>query len=147
MAGFTRENGDAAQVGHLDVPAYSNTGIHWADTVGKPVQPAGPKLIFITGDLGGDPTFHFGPGGAIEALLKVVQQLTTVHMYQFNADGTYRIAAYDCGTDLASWTAEGDSLQDEIQALGEFVAPNNATPPVNQTLDLAAATAALGSLA
>jgi hypothetical protein len=136
MAGFTRENGDASQVTNLDSGSYVNGTDHFEDTVGKPVQPAGPKLMFITGDLGADPTEQFGPGGAIEAMLKVVQQLTTVHMYQFNVAGTYRIGAYDIGTDLDNWAGEGVSLQDEIQALGTV-----------NGYSLAAATAVLGSLA
>jgi hypothetical protein len=118
MAGFTRENGDASQVTNLDSGSYVNSTAHFEATVGMPVQPAGPKLIFIDGDLGSDPTAQFGPHGAIEAVLKVVQQLTTVHMYQFNDDGKFLIGAYDCGTDLANWAGMGMSLQDEIQALG-----------------------------
>lgn len=133
MAGFTRVNGDSAQVAVFDTPAYVNgttTG-----SVGVPIQPQGPKLMFITGDLGADPTAQFGVGGAIEAVLKVVQQLMTVYMYQFNADGTYRIGAYSTGVDITTGYA-GGTLQTAIRALGTV-----------NGYSLAAATAAEGSLA
>jgi hypothetical protein len=136
MAGFTRVNGDSAQVAVFDTPVYVNGTT--SGTVGQPVQPQGPKLIFITGDLGGDPTAQFGVGGAIEAVLKTVQLLLTVHMYQFNSNGTYRIAAYDVGTDVSTsgtgWG--GGSLQAALQALGTV-----------NGYSLAAATAAEGTLA
>lgn len=136
MAGFTRTNGDSAQVAVFDTPVYVNgttTG-----TAGQPVQPQGPKLIFITGDLGADPSAQFGVGGAIEAVLKTVQLMLTVHMYQFNADGTYRIAAYDVGVEVGtSGTAwGGGSLQAALQALGTV-----------NSYSLAAATAVAGTLA
>jgi hypothetical protein len=136
MAAFTRTNGDSAQVAVFDTPAYVNGTT--SGTVGQPVQPQGPKLVFITGDLGGDPTAQFGVGGAIEAVLKTVQLLMTVHMYQFNADGTYRIAAYDTGTEVATFGTDwdGGSLQDALQALGTV-----------NGYSLAAATAAAGTLA
>lgn len=118
MAAFSRVNGDSAQVAVFDTPVYVNGTT--SGTAGQPVQPQGPKLVFITGDLGADPSAQFGVGGAIEAVLKTVQLLMTVHIYQFNADGTYRIGAYDCGTDVSTtgtaW--DGGSLQDALQALG-----------------------------
>jgi len=136
MAGFARVNGDSAQVAVFDAPVYVNGTT--AGTVGQPVQPQGPKLIFIVGDLGGDPSAQFGVGGAIEAVLKTISQLLTIHMYQFNADGTYRIAAYDTGTDVSTtgtiWN--GGSLQAALQALGTV-----------NGYSLAAATAAAGTLA
>ena len=136
MAGFARVNGDSAQVAVFDTPVYVNGTT--AGTVDQPVQPQGPKLVFIVGDLGADPTAQFGVGGAIEAVLKTVTLLMTLHMYQFNSDGTYRIAAYECGTDVSttgtSW--DGGSLQDALQALGTV-----------NGYSLAAATADAGTLA
>jgi hypothetical protein len=91
--------------------------------------------LFITGDLGGDPTAQFGVGGAIGAVLQVVALLTTIHIYQFNADGTYRIAVYDTGTNLTTgW--DGSTLQAAIQALGTV-----------NGYSLAGATAAAGTFA
>jgi hypothetical protein len=133
MASFTRTNGDSAQVAVFDTPVYVNGTT--SGTVGQPVQPQGPKLLFITGDLGGDPTAQFGVGGAIGAVLQVVALLTTLHIYQFNADGTYRIAVYDTGTNLTTgW--DGSTLQAAIQALGTV-----------NGYSLAAATAAVGTFA
>ena len=134
MAAFPRINGDSAQVAVYDAPVYVNGST--AGTVGQPVQPAGPKLLFIVGDLGGDPTAQFGVNGAISAVLQTVQQMLTVHIYQFNADGTYRIGAYSTGTDLATFGGPGVSLQAQIQALGTV-----------NGYSLAAATATLGTFA
>jgi len=133
MASFTRTNGDSAQVAVFDTPVYVNGTT--SGTVAQPVQPQGPKLLFITGDLGGDPTAQFGVGGAIGAVLQVVALLTTLHIYQFNADGTYRIAVYDTGTNLdTGW--DGSTLQAAIRALGTV-----------NGYSLAGATAALGTFA
>jgi hypothetical protein len=115
MTQFARVNGDSAQVAVYDTGSYVNgttTG-----TVGQPVQPQGPKLMFLVGDLGGDPTAQFGVGGAISAFLQVVQQLTTVYMYQFNADGTYRLGVYDINANITTGYA-GGTLQAAVQALG-----------------------------
>lgn len=133
MAGFSRVNGDSAQVAVFDTPVYVNgttTG-----TVGQPVQPQGPKLLFIVGDLGADPTAQFGVGGAIEAVLKTIAELTTLHMYQFNANGTYRVAVYDTGANITTGY-DGGTLQAAIQALGTV-----------NGYDLSGATAAAGTLA
>ena len=133
MAGFTRVNGDASQVAVYDAAGYVNgttTG-----SVAVPIQPQGPKLMFLVGDLGADPTGQFGVGGAIEAVLKVVQELTTVYMYQFNADGTYRMGVYPISTDITTgW--QTSTLQAAIRALGTVNAYN-----------LAGATCAEGGLA
>ena len=110
MAFFTRTNGDSAQVAVYDTGSYVNGTS--SGTVGQPVQPQGPKLAFYTGDLGTDPSAQFGPGGAIEAVLRVFQELSTVYIYQFNADGTYRIGAYPTSGDSAA------TLQTNVQALG-----------------------------
>lgn len=137
MAGFPRVNGDSAGVAVYDVQQYTNGST--SGTVDQPVQPQGPKLVFIVGDLGGDPSAQFGVGGAIEAVLRTVQQIMTVHMYQFNSDGTYRIAAYDNGTNLSSgWVVAGasTSLQAAIRDLGTV-----------NGYSLTGATAAAGTLA
>lgn len=133
MAGFTRVNGDSSQVAVFDTPSYANgttTG-----SVGVPIQPQGPKLIFLTGDIGADPTAQFGTGGAIEAVLKVVQQVMTVYMYQFNNDGAFRIGAYSTGTNITTGY-DGSTLQAAVRALGTV-----------NGYSLAGATVAEGSLA
>lgn len=129
MAGFTRTNGDASGVAVYDVAAYVNGST--SGTAGVPVQPAGPKLEFYTGDLGASGlNSQFGPGGAVEAVLRIFSQMSTVHMYQFNNDGTYRVALYPVGGDVST------SIQTAIQALGTVNA-----------YSLAVATCNLGSLA
>ena len=139
MSGFTRVNGDSQAVAVYDYPVFVNGlgSTTSVGSVGAPIQPAGPVLEFITGDLGGDPTAQFGTGGAIEAVLRTIQQLFTVHMYQFNADGVYKVAVYDNGRSIATgFGATGaDSLQTALQGLGTV-----------NGYSLAAATAALGTL-
>lgn len=128
MAGFTRVNGDASGVAVFDVGQYVNgttTG-----SVGIPVQPQGPKLAFFTGDLGADPTAQFGTGGAIEAVLRTMAAKTTLHMYQFNNDGTYRVAVYPTDGDAAA------DLQTAVRALGTV-----------NGYDLSGATVSAGGLA
>lgn len=139
MSGFTRVNGDSQAVAVYDYPVFVN-GLGASTSVGSvgaPIQPAGPVLEFIAGDIGADPTAQFGTGGAIEAVLKTVAQLFTIHMYQFNATGAYKIAVYDNGRSIATgFGATGtESLQTALQGLGTV-----------NGYDLSAATAALGSL-
>ena len=128
MAGFPRINGDAAGVAVYDVASYEN-GVT-TGAVDTPIQPQGPKLEFHVGDLGADPTDQFGTGGAIEAVLRVFQELSTVYMYQFNSDGTYRVGSYPTAGDDAA------QLQVAVRALGTV-----------NGYSLAAATVAEGGLA
>lgn len=133
MTQFARVNGDSAQVAVYDTGYYQNGST--SGTVGQPVQPQGPKLMWLVGDLGGDPTAQFGVNGAIAAVLETVQQLTTVYMYQFNADGTYRMGVYDINANITTGY-DGGTLQAAIQALGTV-----------NGFSLAAATCAQGTLA
>jgi len=111
MAGFSRSNGDASGVAVYDVAQYVNGTT--SGSAGVPIQPAGPKLEFYTGDLGASGvSSQFGTGGAVEAVLRVFAQMSTVHMYQFNNDGAYRVAMYPTGGDAAA------ALQIAVRALG-----------------------------
>jgi hypothetical protein len=111
MASFTRTNGDASGVAVYDVGTYVNGAT--SGSAGIPIQPQGPKLDFYTGDLGADGVSgQFGTGGAVEAVLRVMAQMSTIHMYQFNNNGVFRVAMYPTGGDAAA------SLQSAIQALG-----------------------------
>lgn len=129
MAGFTRTNGDASGVAVYDVGAYVNgttTG-----SAGIPIQPQGPKLDFYVGDLGATGVqSQFGPNGAVEAVIRVMTSMSTLHMYQFNNDGTYRVAMYPTGGDAAA------ALQTAVRALGTV-----------NGYDLSGATVTLGGLA
>lgn len=85
------------------------------ETTGVPVQIAGPKLDFFGMDLGGDPAAQMSVGGAVEAVIKCITQLATVHFYQVEASGSANnmsIAVYP----TAAWTAA--DLQAAIRALG-----------------------------
>ena len=84
-------------------------------STGVPVQIAGPKLDFFGMDLGGDPSAQMDVGGAVEAVIKCITQLATVHFYQVEASGTANnmsIAVYP----TAAWTAS--DLQAAVRALG-----------------------------
>lgn len=87
MAQFTRANGDFKQVLWLDAPAYTNTGVN-AVTSAVTVQPQGPKLDFFTitlADVAANTTI------ALNTML-AVQQLATVHIYEFTDTGTDTLA-------------------------------------------------------
>jgi len=110
MAYFTRTHGDSNPIVNFDKKdgGASNTN--------TPINPAGPKLDFFCIDFDTDsPVNQMGTGGAIEAVLRCVGQLATVHMYQVN-DTTdanqMSLAIYPTG----AWTS-GD-LQDAIEGLG-----------------------------
>ena len=112
MASFTRVHGDSKPSVNFDIKEAG-------DTTGVPINPAGPKLDFFSIVLDSDtsPITQMGTGGAIEAVLRCVGQLATVHMYQvddetgFN-DAQLSLAIYPAG----AWD-RGD-LQDEIEGLG-----------------------------
>jgi hypothetical protein len=120
MAEFTRVHGDARPVVNLDSKeGFKNTDNTFSDSTGIPINLAGPKLDFfsITLNYSNSPDGQMGTGGAIEAVIKTVQQLATVHMYQVDdltpgSSAQLSLAVYP----TAAWTA-GD-LEDQIQALG-----------------------------
>lgn len=97
MAQFTRTNGDLKQVLWLDAPSYTNTGVN-ATTSAVTVQPQGPKLDFFTvtlADITANTTI------AAQAI-QCVQQLATIHIYEFTDTGTdtLALAVYPTG----AWT-------------------------------------------
>ncbi len=83
-------------------------------TTGVPVMIQGPKMDFFGMDLGANPASKMAVGSAVEAVIKTITQLATVHFYQVeNSTGSnFSIAVYP----TAAWTA-GD-LQTAIRALG-----------------------------
>jgi hypothetical protein len=84
-------------------------------TTGVPVQIAGPKLEFFGMDLGGDPSAQMDTNGAVEAVIRCITQLATVHFYQVEASASANnmsIAVYPVG----AWSAA--DLQVAIRALG-----------------------------
>lgn len=97
MAQFTRTNGDFKQVLNLDTGAYTNTGVN-AVTSAVTVQPQGPKLDFFTvtlADVAANTTI------ALQTI-QCVQQLATIHIYEFTDTGTdtLALAVYPVG----AWT-------------------------------------------
>lgn len=109
MAYTDRVHGDSLPVVHLDI---SETGIA---SVGVPINPAGPKLDFFGISLNnGSPADQMGVGGAIEAVIKCIQQLATVYIYQVedSGDSNLSVAIYPTG----AWTT--NDLQTAIADLG-----------------------------
>ena len=108
MAQFTRVSGDSKPVFHLDVPAYTNTGVN-AVTSGVPVQPQGPKLDFFTFTAAGALT-----GAEVAQGIQSIQQLATIHIYEYvdDAADTLAVAIYPVGAYTAG------TLQTQLQALG-----------------------------
>lgn len=97
MAQFTRTNGDFKPVLWLDQPDYTNTGVNAVSTA-LTVQPQGPKLDFFTitlADVAANTTI------ALQAI-QTVQQLATIHIYEFTDTGTdtLALAVYPTG----AWT-------------------------------------------
>ena len=96
MAQFTRVNGDYKQVMWLDAPSYTNTGVNAVESA-VTVQPQGPKLDFFTLTGNGSQI-----ADNIQAAFQTVQQLSTIHLYEYTnaADDTLAIAVYPTG----AWT-------------------------------------------
>lgn len=120
MAYFTRTHGDARPVVNLDSDqGFKGTDNTFSDSTGIPINPAGPKLDFFSIVLDSDtsPVNQMGNGGAIEAVIKTVQQLATVHMYQVDdvtglGDAQLSLAIYP----TSAWTRS--ALQAAIEGLG-----------------------------
>ena len=108
MAIQTRVHGDSLPVFAIDTlagPGGASTGVA--------VQIAGPKLDFFGMDLGADIAGQLDTAGAIESVLRCIEQLATVHIFQAEASsGGFSAAVYP----TAAWTA--GTLQTAIRALG-----------------------------
>ena len=93
MAAFTRASGDFKPVMHYDSPDYTNTGINTL-TSAATVQPQGPKLEFFTITGNGSQV-----ADNISAVFQTVQQLATIHMYEYTntTDDTLAVAIYPVG--------------------------------------------------
>lgn len=80
-------------------------------TTGVPVMIQGPHLDFFSIDLGSDASSKMGVNSAVDAVIKCITQLSTVHFFQLD-DDKLSIATYPIG----AWSA-GD-LETAIRALG-----------------------------
>ena len=97
MAEFTRVSGDFKPLMNYDAAEYTNTGAN-AVTSGATVQPQGPKLDFFTVTFDGTGT----TGAQVKTALETIQQLATIHMYEFTTatNDTLAVALYPAG----AWT-------------------------------------------
>jgi hypothetical protein len=124
MASFTRVHGDARPVVNLDSKeGFKGTDNVFSDGTGIAINLEGPKLDLFsisldsnTSPVDPEELDQMGTGGAIEAVLNLIQQLATVHMYQVDDDtGTssqLSVAIYPTG----AWTE--NTLQTAIRNLG-----------------------------
>lgn len=94
MAQFTRTHGDFQPVLWLDQPDYT-TGAVNAVSSGLTVQPQGPKLDFFTIELAG-----VAANTTIASqVIQTVEQLATIHIYEFTdtTTDTLALAVYPTG--------------------------------------------------
>jgi hypothetical protein len=114
MAEFTRTHGNAQQVFHIDT---NNGALSGALAESAPVNLAGPKLdffkILIDDGSAVDLQAEVGTGLAVEAILKDIQQTSTVAVYQVEDDtsGQISVGIYPTGAYTAS------TLQTQIRLL------------------------------
>ena len=94
MAQFTKTHGDFQPVLNYDLGAYTVGAVN-AITSGATVQPQGPKLDFFTITFSGTGT----TGAQILATFQTIEQLATMHMYEFTtaSDDTLAVAVYPVG--------------------------------------------------
>lgn len=112
MAQFTKTHGDFQPLINFDSPAYTVGAVN-AITSGATVQPQGPKLDFFTITFTGTGT----TGAQIAATFQTIEQLATIHMYEFttDTDDTLAVAIYPVG----AWNTT--SLDTAITAAVEAV--------------------------
>ena len=119
MAKQDRIHGDTLPVFQID----QNTG-PYAVSTGVAVQIAGPRLEFTKimvrdGSAAVNVANEMTTGGAVESILRTIEQLATVHFYQVEATtGQISVAIYPVG----AWDGStGRDLQVAIRALGTGV--------------------------
>lgn len=97
MAQFTKVNGDFLPLINYDTGSYTNSGVNAVES-GVTVQPQGPKLDFFTITFTGTGT----TGAQVLATFQTIEQLATIHMYEFTtaSDDTLAVAVYPVG----AWT-------------------------------------------
>jgi hypothetical protein len=111
MAQFAKVNGDFKPVLNVDAGSYVNSGAN-AVTSNVSVQPAGPKLAFVTVEGDGALT-----GAQVGGIIQATQQLATVHIYEYNSNAagsgnsTVAIAYYP----IDAWSAA--NLEANVNAI------------------------------
>ena len=89
MASFTRSNGNAQQVMHMDTDNGAKSGALTADAL---VNSAGPALDFFglvvenVSNQAIDLQGELDAGEAVEAILREIQQTATVAVYQVRSE-------------------------------------------------------------
>lgn len=114
MSGFSRTNGDLQGVAVFDVPAYTNSGVNVLQA-GVTVQPQGPKLNYFTLEGATLEPVSQDVGNAVSVAIETIQQLSTIHIYEYNdtgSNGAVAMALYPAAGQTAA------SLQTAIRALG-----------------------------
>ena len=97
MAQFTRVNGDFLPLNNYDTGSYTNAGVN-ATSSAVTVQPQGPKLDFFTITLA-----DVAANGTIALqTVQAIEQLATIHIYEFTDTGTDTLAVAVYPT--AAWT-------------------------------------------
>lgn len=118
MAKFERINGDLLPVLNYDSGSYVNSGVNAVQS-GATVQPHGPALAFFT--VQGDNALT---GTQVTYIIRAVEQLATVHIYEFkqDGDGYLGLAVYP----IDAWTTGSlrDSIRSALTAAGQ---PDNVT--------------------
>ncbi len=103
MAQFTRVNGDAQPVFHLDIA--NGNAAPGASLAGSPVQPAGPKLDFFRLVAANTMNSQGTVNGFVANAIQAIQQTSTVAFYQ--VDGTaLSVAVFPTG----AFATTGDML-------------------------------------
>lgn len=114
MAQFPRVNGDLLPVLNYDSGSYVNSGVNAVQS-GATVQPQGPALAFFT--ITGASSLT---GTQVTYAIKAIEQLATVHIYEFVDDGeggaTLGVAIYPIDAWVATSIVPGKGLQEEIRA-------------------------------
>lgn len=124
MSKFARVNGDLLPVLNYDSGSYVNSGPNAVQS-GATVQPQGPALAFFT--VTGDGALT---GTQVTYAIRSIEQLATVHIYEFTQDGndTLAVAIYPMDAWVATSMEPGKGLQEVIRdALTAAGQPNDVT--------------------
>lgn len=134
MAEFTRTHGDFQPVAVYDASGYT-VGSANAVTSGATVQPAGPKLDFFTIE-GANIDNASTESGNVALLIQAIQQLATIHMYEWTdagSNGTLAIGVYPTQV-FSTDGSVGANLTALCQGVvSSVVTANNATFHSSQT--------------
>ena len=135
MASFTRSNGNAQQVMHMDTDNGAKSGALTADAL---VNSAGPALDFFAlivenaSNQAVDLQGELDAGEGVEAILREIQQKATVAVYQVEdaAAGQISLAVYPQG----AYT--NTTLTQAVIGLGTTVGANDIDVSGSQATDV-----------